>query len=971
MQSSGPIQRNRGRHNLQTQEQRAPSEVRSGLMARGTPLSDEIREFMEPRFHADFSQVRIHTDSRAAQSVQSLDANAYTFGNQIAFDTGKFLPGSREGRELLAHELSHVVQQQSGGGASTEAGLEREADDVARAMGEGGTSAMVRGRSGPQVMCAPKDSNESEDERKKRRKKLREDDVDRSFLGIEGDKHEPATEIVNKPISTAVDSTQAFKLNMAQRGFDYVGDLRLSLMNQRKEADALSTEMDATTDDVKRAELKKKVERAKGSIRRNEEKLALVSTPHLKNPEPLIVERDALVKQLEGKLTTARRSRVEKKVASLNEQIQAVAVAKAKPDEVAPLAAYKGTPLGNPKLHTFVTVQVQTADGRVLLFQARNVPGGDHAEDVVLRQLESSGLTKAKGLTGAKMVIFGDQEVCERCQKRVPEFAEKFGIHEVDGYTTHAPALKRDGSGLAEGETVKAKGTMLEVSNPDQLKKREDAQRAAGVIEKDEPLKLTQRKTFSWRKEGVPVDHPSQPAHPQSSNSEESTGTGGDIGKSLSPKADPKVAKLTNAEGGSHDVKPGSTAPKKEGQKEPSSTGASSHAATSALNKADMALSAIRDYQRYKQEYLQNGESTASAEVKAAARAGLTLSANARGGGLAAVVNAANAFDAATKSGQSKGEALATTVGTVGGGLIANKIAPTGPAGAAVQVINTAAQVLGAPQQVQDATYVAAELVPSSIISTTIVAGARSWHALGKAASGDFKSIDRLGDDMRAGNLSPWLQGYAQSAGLIADLASGDDFTKALDKAAKSGKGSWADRVGGGLADQASALGENKEAIGGKYGPQVASLASGLSIAAGLARGESFSQAYAHTHKDSEEGQAAMRASSKLRTDALKKAVVAKVAVLKNEAAATLSKAGEVVSSTTHEIKAAIAPKLVELKREVEVVTDKVVTGASDLAHKAGAAVDRGIDTGRKFVGAKVAGATDLAKRSWHRLWGE
>ena len=94
-----------------------------------------------------------------------------------------------------------------------------------------------------------------------------------------------------------------------------------------------------------------------------------------------------------------------------------------------------------------------------------------------------------------------------------------------------------------------------------------------------------------------------------------------------------------------------------------------------------MALAAVRDFKRYKQEYMAQGMSETEANAKAAARAGVTLGANLKGGPLASIVNAANAYDNAVKSGQGEGEALATTIGTVGGGLIANKVAPTGPVG--------------------------------------------------------------------------------------------------------------------------------------------------------------------------------------------------------------------------------------------------------------------------------------------------
>jgi peptidoglycan/xylan/chitin deacetylase (PgdA/CDA1 family) len=71
-------------------------------------------------FTYDFSQVRIHTDARAAESARSVNASAYTVGQDIVFDAGEFRPGTREGRRLLAHELTHVAQQQAGSPAQVQ-----------------------------------------------------------------------------------------------------------------------------------------------------------------------------------------------------------------------------------------------------------------------------------------------------------------------------------------------------------------------------------------------------------------------------------------------------------------------------------------------------------------------------------------------------------------------------------------------------------------------------------------------------------------------------------------------------------------------------------------------------------------------------------------------------------------------------------------------------------------------------------
>ncbi|MBV9406484.1 MAG: DUF4157 domain-containing protein [Acidobacteriaceae bacterium] len=79
------------------------------------PLPHQTRAFMEARFGHDFSRVRIHSDAAASASVARLQAHAYTVGNDIYFGRGNFQPDNFEGKKLLAHELTHVVQQAGGG----------------------------------------------------------------------------------------------------------------------------------------------------------------------------------------------------------------------------------------------------------------------------------------------------------------------------------------------------------------------------------------------------------------------------------------------------------------------------------------------------------------------------------------------------------------------------------------------------------------------------------------------------------------------------------------------------------------------------------------------------------------------------------------------------------------------------------------------------------------------------------------
>src|SRR6185503_10528059 len=85
--------------------------VASGTASGGAPLPEAARRQFEPRFGADFSDVRVHTGPEAAASARELNAHAYTFGSDIVFGDGAYNPDTGSGRRLLAHELTHVVQQ--------------------------------------------------------------------------------------------------------------------------------------------------------------------------------------------------------------------------------------------------------------------------------------------------------------------------------------------------------------------------------------------------------------------------------------------------------------------------------------------------------------------------------------------------------------------------------------------------------------------------------------------------------------------------------------------------------------------------------------------------------------------------------------------------------------------------------------------------------------------------------------------
>jgi Domain of unknown function (DUF4157) len=85
--------------------------VDQALTSPGKPLESRLRQGMEERFGCNFSRVQVHTGATASQSTRDLNAHAYTVGNDIMFGAGRFSPETDQGRRLLAHELTHVVQQ--------------------------------------------------------------------------------------------------------------------------------------------------------------------------------------------------------------------------------------------------------------------------------------------------------------------------------------------------------------------------------------------------------------------------------------------------------------------------------------------------------------------------------------------------------------------------------------------------------------------------------------------------------------------------------------------------------------------------------------------------------------------------------------------------------------------------------------------------------------------------------------------
>ena len=114
------LQRLAGNSSVSSMLEEEPSPVRDVVgSGGGSPLESSTRSYLESRMGQDFTDVRIHTGAKADTSAKSINAQAYTVGNDVVFAAGKFAPETPGGMHTLAHELTHVVQQRSGPVAGT------------------------------------------------------------------------------------------------------------------------------------------------------------------------------------------------------------------------------------------------------------------------------------------------------------------------------------------------------------------------------------------------------------------------------------------------------------------------------------------------------------------------------------------------------------------------------------------------------------------------------------------------------------------------------------------------------------------------------------------------------------------------------------------------------------------------------------------------------------------------------------
>ena len=307
------------------------------------------------------------------------------------------------------------------------------------------------------------------------------------------------TVLQNEALSQDLQSKELIEFNLAQRGHEYVQELRWNNFKDEAEILELDRKLEEAPKAAEAPQLRERRNILTERLRARRDKLQAISMSTLKDPAKLSEAKAELQASLGKAKNGQQRQSIERQIVSLDKQIEAVKRRLANPDakvETADLAAYRGGTLGIASRDTYVVVKVITADGKVEYFNAKNVPGGDHAEDVAIANIRASALGKGEAMKGARVVIYGDQEVCKRCAERFPKWAQEFGWREIVGITAHAATLSREGSVEAPG-VLKAKSTAVKVSDPADVAKREAARKQSDPTA-GKGDGVLQRETFRW-----------------------------------------------------------------------------------------------------------------------------------------------------------------------------------------------------------------------------------------------------------------------------------------------------------------------------------------------------------------------------------------------------------------------------------------------------------------------------------------
>ncbi len=360
----------------------APAIVNEVLRSPGQPLEPSTRAFFEPKFGHDLSGIRIHTDSLAAESAESVGAHAYTVGRDIVFGENQYSPHAGGGGRLLAHELAHTIQQ--------------GATPANRAAG-------------------PKTGTVSTPRMVQRDPKVPPHDMFESvFEGLqvaEGAMVLGLDYLYGVPLT----SEEMYELLLIRRAEP------LSIpASQVNEADARIAEIDTK---ITAVDKEIKDVGAKLNTVQDQRKSARGS--------------GKTVVALEIKKLQAQSAGLESK----RKQFLADKVKFTRGRKLGTIG--QGAPAGTGQI-TYAAIQVVDAQGKRIAIEFAETSADEHAEERIVGRLRAT--FKPDQLKGARITVVTDQKVCkDRCQRALIDFAKEFGVDLVESRYFVRPRIGRPG----------------------------------------------------------------------------------------------------------------------------------------------------------------------------------------------------------------------------------------------------------------------------------------------------------------------------------------------------------------------------------------------------------------------------------------------------------------------------------------------------------------------------------------------
>jgi uncharacterized protein DUF4157 len=360
-----------------------PPIVRDTLHGPSQPLDASARAFVEPRFGYDFSQVRVHSGLLARQSAREVRAAAYTLGQHVVFGDGGFRLASDDGRRLLAHELTHVVQQSAGTPVLQRAPA-KDAPPPSSPMTEAEAEAWYRQMNVDEASADPAPRAEG--------------DLDLSGQALE----DSVQESLQQSLTPEAMHHQLLLRRAQPLGLTaYQAADPQALADIGKKIASIQTKIGANKARI--AELKKL-----GSSSGNE------------------------IKKLSAD------------VSAFEDEVSALTKARGRFPRASRFSRFgKGAPAGTGQI-TYAGIQVETAEGKRIALEFAETTSTGHAEEEIIHSIESK-LTKAQ-LHGARVTVVGDQIVCgERCVPALRQFAERNGVESVDSFVFQRAQIARPG----------------------------------------------------------------------------------------------------------------------------------------------------------------------------------------------------------------------------------------------------------------------------------------------------------------------------------------------------------------------------------------------------------------------------------------------------------------------------------------------------------------------------------------------